>query len=187
MKTRKVNTQRIFLKAASWACIVILAAASTLYAGFPPPPGHPPGHPPGPRPGPRPGPVFRPHHPVPPLRVLPPGFETVVIAGLTYFLAGGIYYRHTPQGYVVVENPVPAPPPDQVIPPEAQIVIVNVYTLNVRSGPGINNMIIHQVSEGDRLVVQGSAPGWYYVRIPDGTLGWVSARYIRLLPPAAQG
>lgn len=48
--------------------------------------------------GPGPGPGFHYDH-------LPPGVETVLIAGLTYYVLNGIFYRPDQEGYVVVDNP----------------------------------------------------------------------------------
>ena len=39
--------------------------------------------------------------------VLPYGYTTVVVGGAPYYRYDGIYYRHYPEGYVVVEEPAP--------------------------------------------------------------------------------
>jgi hypothetical protein len=41
------------------------------------------------------------------LKTLPPNYQTVVVAGVTYYVANGVYYIYDParQGYVVVVAP----------------------------------------------------------------------------------
>lgn len=115
---------------------------------------------------------------------LPVGFETLILAGVTYFLFAGVYYRQTPSGYAVVDEP--ASP--QVMPAtDGQILAVDVEILNVRSGPGADHAVIHQVHWGDRLVIRETSPGWCYVQLPDGSFGWVMRRFTRLFAPEAKG
>ena len=49
------------------------------------------------------------------VRRLPPGYRTIIWAGLTYLYCEGLFYRYTPVGYVIVEPPmgvvVPSLPP----------------------------------------------------------------------------
>ncbi len=54
--------------------------------------------------------------------------------------------------------------------------MVNVKTLNVRSGPGTIYDVRAGVHQGDELVVIGQAYGcdWLKVIIPQGTQGWVA-------------
>lgn len=119
---------------------------------------------------------------------LPDGFETLVIAGLTYFLFAGIYYHHTAAGYEVVPAPPEASASEATPPPaNGQSLVVQAQMLNVRSGPGLNHTIIHQVRSGQQLIIQGSAPGWYYVLLPDGTYGWVMSKYTIRLASDAKG
>jgi uncharacterized protein YgiM (DUF1202 family) len=104
----------------------------------------------------------------------PAGCRTVVVGGATYYDYNGDYYQNAPRGYVVVQAPPVVPPP----PPMAgQQVSVTAYTLNVRSGPGMGHPVIEQVRQGFILAVQGTAPGWLYVRTPSGKFGWVSGKY----------
>lgn len=119
---------------------------------------------------------------------LPVGFETLVVAGITYFLFAGIYYQKHDSGYVVVDNPPAAAVSPEVLPETGgQTLAVDVEILNVRSGPGMGHAVIHQVRLGDRLVIQDTSPGWYYVQLPDGTFGWVMQKYTHLVVPEAKG
>jgi DNA-binding response OmpR family regulator len=43
--------------------------------------------------------------------------------------------------------------------------------------------MINQVAQSTRLAVQGNATGWYYVRLPNGTYGWVMSAYSRPIHP----
>ena len=117
---------------------------------------------------------------------LPSGFETLVVAGITYFLLAGIYYRSAPTGYVVVDAPVtPAPAPTSTV--NGDVVAVNAALLNVRSGPGLNHTVVGQVHLGEQLVVEETSANWLYVKLPDGSFGWVMSTYTRTLKAAAQG
>ncbi|WP_051309831.1 SH3 domain-containing protein [Desulfogranum japonicum] len=118
------------------------------------------------------------------IRHLPPGVETLLIAGMTYFLFAGVYYQKAPQGYIVVEKPAAPPQPAMMA---GQFIIVDAHTLNVRSGPGINHPVTSQVTRGMQLEIKGTAPGWYYVRLPNGAMGWVMERYTQPLRQPAQG
>jgi hypothetical protein len=56
---------------------------------------------------------------------LPLGYETVVVAGTTYFLLNEVYYRRDGDRYVVVEAPDAAPaPPAAATPPAGDKVFV---------------------------------------------------------------
>jgi uncharacterized protein YgiM (DUF1202 family) len=104
----------------------------------------------------------------------PAGYGTVVVGGATYYDYNGDYYQYTPGGYVVVEPPTAIPPPPATA---GQRVSVTANTLNVRSGPGMGHPVIERVRQGIVLAVQGTAPGWLYVRTPSGKVGWVSEQY----------
>jgi len=71
--------------------------------------------------------------------------------------------------------PTSAPTPAA---PSQGAVTVAVSVLNVRAGPGLDNEIIDQVMEGERLVVLSSQPGWIEVNTPTGTHGYVSRLYV---------
>jgi uncharacterized protein YgiM (DUF1202 family) len=56
-------------------------------------------------------------------------------------------------------------------------VMVTAQMLNIRSGPGLGNPSVRQVPNGTVLSIQGSAPGWYYVKTSDNFCGWVMRQY----------
>jgi uncharacterized protein YgiM (DUF1202 family) len=73
----------------------------------------------------------------------------------------------------------------QYAPPavQSELILRRVETtaqlLNVRSGPGVGEMVTSQVQRGDILDVLGAAPDWLYVRTESGFYGWVMAQYTR--------
>ena len=112
---------------------------------------------------------------------LPAGFLSLVVGGIAYFTFAGVYYRKAPSGYVVVD--VPATQTETAVAARE----VTVAVLNVRSGPGMHHPVSTQVNRGDRLEILGQAPGWYFVRLPEGAYGWVMARYTGFPMPDAKG
>jgi len=134
----------------------------------------------------------------PPLNIiaysLPSAAVTVLIGGLTYYVYDNVYYRRVPAGYQVVQVPTQTTTVVQ-IPPDAPVnpavsetqVVVTAKLLNVRSGPGINHAVLTRIYMGNVLIVQGSASGWYYVRLPDNTYGWVMKTFVSVPGNGAQG
>lgn len=118
---------------------------------------------------------------------LPVGFETLIVAGVTYFLYAGVYYNQAAAGYVVVD----APSAQTVVVQEAaatgKLLTVDVELLNVRSGPGVNHSVVSRVHLGDKLTVEGTADEWYYVQLSDGSYGWVMSKYTKPVMPEAKG
>ena len=107
--------------------------------------------------------------------LLPPGYTTVVVAGSPYYYYEGVYYSQAPSGFVVA-----TPPSSVVLPPPAtapvspyNAISVTAASLNVRSGPGREYNVITIIQRGDIFPVQTSAPGWLYIKLPDGRFGWV--------------
>lgn len=114
---------------------------------------------------------------------LPIGVMALLIGGITYYVYNDIYYRRVPEGYVVVEQP-----PEAVLVKEASPVVPSQQTagetvavtatlLNVRSGPGLNFPVVRQIRRHDALAVHGYAPDWLYVKMPDGSFGWVMLKF----------
>lgn len=116
---------------------------------------------------------------------LPVGYRTMMVAGVTYFFFAGVYYRKTSSGYQVVKAPAEETDSSQTL----QQVLVTAKLLNVRSGPGLHHPIVDKVHNGNVLVVQGNAPEWYFVNLPNGNFGWVMSKYTRNMniPAQAEG
>ncbi len=128
----------------------------------------------------------RPHHPPHRGTVvhhIHPAACALMIAGITYFVFSDIYYRRVPSGYMVVD----APPRDTLQAPVGQWAVVDIYALNVRSGPGLGHTILSYVCRGERLLIRGKAPAWYYVELPNGSYGWVMSKYTQMLAPLPEG
>lgn len=122
---------------------------------------------------------------------LPVGFETLIVAGVTYFLYAGVYYNRAATGYVVVDAPGPTVVVQETVPTVpgeiGKALTVDVDLLNVRGGPGTNHPVVSQVRSGDTLTIQGTSDEWYYVQLPNGSYGWVMAKYTRSILPDAKG
>ena len=63
--------------------------------------------------------------------------------------------------------------------------MVTAPLLNVRSGPSMGSPPVQQIPSGAVLSVEGSTPGWYYVRTPDNLYGWVMVQYTAPAYPSA--
>ncbi len=53
-------------------------------------------------------------------------------------------------------------------------------SLNVRTGPGINNSVKGYLHKGDNVIILGESDGWLNVQLPNKATGWVSAKYISI-------
>lgn len=120
------------------------------------------------------------------VRHLPSGFETLIIAGITYFIFANVFYNKTASGYVVVDEPAGFSH-GVAIPQDGQALAVNTRLLNVRSGPGLGHPVIFQVRLSEVLIFQGYSGSWYYVQLPNGNYGWVMSKYTRVIFTAADG
>jgi hypothetical protein len=119
--------------------------------------------------------------------VLPAPAVLITIGAMTYYTYADVYYQRVPDGYRVVPPPVKPTQPDKAVAWEGDQVQVTVPILNVRSGPGTEHPVIKEVQRGDILVVQASSSDWYYVKLPDASLGWVMVKFTALLKPKAMG
>ncbi|MFQ5441175.1 MAG: DUF6515 family protein [Thermodesulfobacteriota bacterium] len=111
------------------------------------------------------------------------GFRTLWYGGFLYYYYGDIFYRRAPGGFVVVEPPdrttVVLTPPTVAEPSIAATGSVSVTAprLNVRTGPALYNPVISQVLQDEVLNIRGKSPGWLYVELPNGELGWVMEEF----------
>jgi tetratricopeptide (TPR) repeat protein/uncharacterized protein YraI len=62
------------------------------------------------------------------------------------------------------------------------VVITHDGVLNIRSGAGANFPMVGKATKNSTLVVKDATGEWYRVHLPDGTEGYASETYIRLLP-----
>lgn len=82
-----------------------------------------------------------------------------------------------------VTNP---PPPPLPLPPAGGQKFVEVLAtetgyLNVRKGPGTNFEKIREVHPGETYeLIKEDPEGWYNLRFPDGTTGWVINKYAKI-------
>jgi hypothetical protein len=84
--------------------------------------------------------------------------------------------------YVPPTAPAPAPPPPQVVRP---LFYVAVNRLNLRACPGMDCPKIGLLNRNEEVEKVGQAEDWTQIRvIRDGTIGWVSSRYLSATPVA---
>ncbi|MCS6837166.1 MAG: SH3 domain-containing protein [Anaerolineae bacterium] len=91
------------------------------------------------------------------------------------YIATAVNLAALPQtwgGTVVQPTPLPSP----------FVATVNTAFLNLRSGPGANFSILRKLARGQSMTLQGrnADARWVQVVMPDGLVGWVSARYLSM-------
>lgn len=124
---------------------------------------------------------------------LPVGAMALLVGGLTYYFYNEVYYRKVPQGYAVVEQPseaVVVKTTSPVVPSQqsaGETVAVTAALLNVRSGPGLNFPVVRQIRQHETVTINGYAPEWLYVKLPDGSFGWVMLKYTSAFDTNASG
>ncbi len=59
--------------------------------------------------------------------------------------------------------------------------IVIEQKVDVRSGPGDENIAVFTIHEGIKVRVLGSNNGWYQISLPNGWSGWLQQSYLRVL------
>jgi uncharacterized protein YgiM (DUF1202 family) len=100
-----------------------------------------------------------------------------------------VVVRHAPAA-IYYSDPVimQGPPSINKIPehPTGEAV-VTVGLLNVRSGPGKNYPVTHQIRRGSKLMIHGSSQGWLYVKLPSGEYGWVMQEFTARVQSPASG
>lgn len=57
---------------------------------------------------------------------------------------------------------------------------VTTSILNVRKGAGTNHAKIGTLKSGNKVTIQETKNGWHKVKLSNGTVGWVSAEYIKV-------
>lgn len=64
---------------------------------------------------------------------------------------------------------------------QVQILTTPTGTLNVRSGPNLNNNIITKVKPGEKYQLLDEQTDWYKIKLPTGSSGWISSQYAKRL------
>lgn len=82
-----------------------------------------------------------------------------------------------PRKSAVMDNPGAQEVKDQL--PIATVVVDNA---NLRTGPGLGNSVLLQVSRNNRLVVEKRDGSWYRVIAPTGERAWISGEVIQFGP-----
>ena len=113
-----------------------------------------------------------------------------IVTNLLYALPQRQVVVYDSPAVVQYSEPVIIQRPTRVIEiPDTQTgeVVVRAALLNVRSGPGKNYPVTHQVRQGSRLVIKGSSTGWFYVMLPSGEYGWVMQEFTARVQAPANG
>jgi hypothetical protein len=86
--------------------------------------------------------------------------------------------------YTPPRAPAPtAPPPVQVVRPTFYVAVAR---LNLRACPGMDCPKIAVIDRNEEVEKLGDAEDWSQIRVKrDGTIGWVSSRYLSATPVAA--
>lgn len=122
------------------------------------------------------------------ITTLPIGYTTLTIGGGSYFYYQNIYYQTVPNGYVIVEEPAQTVVIHNT--DKATIgnkVIVDIDSLNVRSGPGKDQSILRVLGRGTRMKILEVGTNWYYVELSDRKTGWVMIRHTKRDQPPTHG
>jgi tetratricopeptide (TPR) repeat protein len=53
--------------------------------------------------------------------------------------------------------------------------------VDIRSGPGAQNVTVFTVHEGTKVRIRGDASGWYQVSLANGWVGWLEKSSVRIL------
>jgi uncharacterized protein YraI len=95
------------------------------------------------------------------------------------YLATAVNLSTLPQTWSGTVQPAPLPVPFSAT--------VNTSFLNLRQGPGANFSILRTLARGQSMTLQGrnADARWVQVVLPDGLVGWVSARYLSMSISAA--
>lgn len=59
----------------------------------------------------------------------------------------------------------------------ADTLTITADSLNVRQGAGANHPVITSIPRGTRVQRLEASGGWFRVQLPNGTTGWISAKY----------
>lgn len=94
-----------------------------------------------------------------------------------------VVYATPPPPTIIYRSPVTVTP-QPVYYPDSEVlrqVKPTVRTLNLRSGPGLDEEVIGHATFDEVLGVIGAAPDWLYVKTQTGQYGWVMTKYTQAL------
>lgn len=77
--------------------------------------------------------------------------------------------------------PAPAADDSQTATPMVEITVEEDSTLNVRSMPSSEGAVVDMLTEGDTLPLIKESGEWYQLQFEDGSTGWVSKKFSRIL------
>jgi len=77
--------------------------------------------------------------------------------------------------------PAPAADDSQTATPMVEITVGEDSTLNVRSMPSSEGAVVDILTEGDTLPLIKESGEWYQLQFEDGSTGWVSKKFSRIL------
>ena len=81
----------------------------------------------------------------------------------------------------VTQVPAPAADDSQTATPMVEITVGEDSTLNVRSMPSSEGAVVDILTEGDTLPLIKESGEWYQLQFEDGSTGWVSKKFSRIL------
>lgn len=98
-----------------------------------------------------------------------------------------------PEPVVVTPPPPPPPPPKPVPPPPKKpapqfgtiktppvsILGKRITTVDILATPNANSQVVAQVADKTRVqILSKTAADWFKIKLPNGTIGWISGHYI---------
>lgn len=104
--------------------------------------------------------------------------STAWVSGLPPYLSTNVVIANLP----VWQGSVPTPGTSV---PGPTATIITVYYLNMRSGPDVSFGVVKAMPNGTLMTLLGrnAASTWAQVKLADGTVGWMSARYLSTSVP----
>ncbi len=100
-----------------------------------------------------------------------------------YLKSPDLLKQKAPQTYNYINNRVRSSTINISNPNENTIktAIVTASVLNVRSSNTTTSQIITTINRGTKVIILQYKNGWYRVSLQNGTTGWVSSRYIKVI------
>jgi len=121
--------------------------------------------------------------------------QVTVQGGNTGWVAGWLIKYETGSGNTPHIDPLPDAPPDFPSPEypimsaaeqEKLYAWIDGSKVNVRAGPGTDQPVRLQLSQGQKVEVLGADGHWCQVKVPPKSVGWVAGWVISFLPPGQE-